>query len=168
MLDLDRYLPAVLVWASNQIANSASRMYREEFGIGITDWRVLVFIEIYPWSTGAEASTFIGLDKGAVSRSLSHLTERGLLKSKSDGLRKIKYSTTAAGKRLYKRMLKVALAREEALLTGFSGEERELLLQLLHRLLANLPAIGAVNVHGSSSASVKTEPSRGGRNAVKG
>lgn len=147
MLDLDRYVPAVLVWVSNQVANSASRLYREEFGVGITDWRVLVFIEIYPWSTGAEASTFIGLDKGAVSRSLSSLMERGLLKSKSDGLRKVKYATTAAGKKLYQRMLKTALAREEALLTGFSTNERELLLQFLHRLLENLPAIGAVNVH---------------------
>lgn len=155
MLDLDRYVPAVLVWASNQVANSASRLYRQEFGIGITDWRILVYIEIYPGSTGAEASNFIGLDKGAVSRSLAHLTERGLLKSKSDGLRKIKYSTTAAGKKLYQRMLKTALAREEALLTGFSAEERELLLQFLHRLLDNLPAIGATNVHGSSAKSLQ-------------
>ena len=151
MLDLDRYVPAVLVWLSNQIANSASKIYRQEFDIGITDWRVLVFIEIYPGSTGAEASSFIGLDKGAVSRSLSHLLERRLLKSKSDGLRKVKYTTTAAGKKLYQEMLKTALAREEALLTGFSEPERELLLQFLHRLLDNLPLIGATNVHGSSA-----------------
>lgn len=156
MLDLDRYVPAVLVWVSNQVANSASRLYREEFGVGITDWRVLVFIEIYPWSTGAEASTFIGLDKGAVSRSLSSLMERGLLKSKSDGLRKVKYATTAAGKKLYQRMLKTALAREEALLAGFSTNERELLLQFLHRLLESLPAIGAVNVHTHTN---QTKPS---------
>lgn len=151
MLDLDRYVPAVLVWLSNQVANSSSRLYRQEFGIGITDWRVLVYIEIYPGSTGAEVSNFIGLDKGAVSRSLSHLTERGLLKSESDGLRKVKYTTTAAGKKLYRRILKTALAREEALLTGFSAQERELLLQFLHRLLANLPLIGATNVHGGSN-----------------
>jgi len=147
MLDLDRYVPAVLVWVSNQVANSASRLYRQEFGIGITDWRVLVYIEIYPWRTGAEASTFIGLDKGAVSRSLSQLVESGLLKSKSDGLRKVKYSTTPAGKKLYQRILKTALAREEALLTGFSENEREMLLTFLHRMLENLPAIDAVNVH---------------------
>lgn len=145
MLDLDRYVPAVLVWVSNQVANSASRLYRQEFGIGITDWRVLVYIEIYPWSTGAEASNFIGLDKGAVSRSVAHLLELGLLKSKSDGLRKIKYATSAAGKKLYQRILKTALAREEALLTGFSPSERELLLQFLHRLLENQSMLGLVN-----------------------
>lgn len=151
MLDLDRYVPAVLTWVSNQVSNSASRLYRAEFGIGIADWRVLVYIEIYPWRTGAEASTFIGLDKGAVSRSLSHLVETGLLKSKSDGLRKVKYSTTAAGKKLYQRILKTALAREEALLTGFSESEREMLLLFLHRMLENLPAIDAVNVHTRSN-----------------
>lgn len=145
MLDLDRYVPAVLVWASNQVANSASRLYRQEFGIGITDWRVLVYIEIYPWSTGAEASNFMGLDKGAVSRSVAHLRERGFLKSKSEGLRKIKYATTAAGKKLYQRMLKTALAREEALLAGFSSNERELLLQFLHRLLENQSKLSLVS-----------------------
>jgi len=144
MLDLDRYVPAVLVWVSNQLSNSASRLYRKEFGIGITDWRVLVYIEIYPWSTGAAVSSFIGLDKGAVSRSLSHMVESGLLQSQSDGLRKVNYATTLAGKRLYQRILKTALAREEALLTGFSADERELVLRFLHRMLKNLPAVEAV------------------------
>ncbi len=157
MLDLDRYVPAVLVWVSNQVANSSSRLYRQEFGIGITDWRVLVYIEIYPWSTGAEASSFIGLDKGAVSRSVAHLIERELLKSKSDGLRKIKYATTAAGKKLYQRILKTALAREEALLTGFSPNERELLLQFLHRLLENQPLLDLINESGEGGSSQQVQ-----------
>lgn len=144
MLDLQRYVPALLTWVSSKLFSNTSHLYREKFGLGITDWRVLVFIEIFPWSTGAEVSAYTGLDKGAVSRSLAYLSDREWLKSKSDGLRKVKYSTSRLGKKLYQRILKTALAREQALLTGFSEQERELLINLLHRLLENLQEVDKV------------------------
>lgn len=69
-LDLDRYVPGLVVWVSNKLAASASQLYRRLFDLGVTDWRVLAYIELYPWSTGAQVCELIGLDKAAVSRSL--------------------------------------------------------------------------------------------------
>jgi DNA-binding MarR family transcriptional regulator len=141
MLDLNRYVPALLVWVSNKLASSASQLYRQKFGLGVTDWRVLAYLELYPWSTGSEVCQLIGLDKGAVSRSFTCLESRGLVKARPSGLRKIQYATTEAGQQMYATVLETALAREEALLTDFSAEERELLIRFLHRLLNNLPAV---------------------------
>ncbi|MBK4738481.1 MarR family winged helix-turn-helix transcriptional regulator [Noviherbaspirillum pedocola] len=144
MLDLNRYVPALLVWVSNKLSSSASHRYREKFELGVTDWRVLAYIELYPWSTASEVCQLIGLDKGAVSRSLTNLDNMGLVTSRPFGLRKIQYATSDAGKKMYSAVLETALAREEALLSGFSQAERELLIKFLHRLLNNLPAVDAV------------------------
>lgn len=143
-LELDRYVPGLLLWLSNKIAASASALYRERFDLGVTDWRVLSYFEIYEWSTASQACELMGLDKAAVSRSVAALKEGGWLKSRPNGLRKIEYATTASGKKLHDRIIKLAVAREEALLTGFSKQERETLIRGLHRMLGNLEAVQTV------------------------
>ncbi|HYS12198.1 MAG TPA: MarR family winged helix-turn-helix transcriptional regulator [Burkholderiaceae bacterium] len=150
-LDLDRYVPGLLVWLSNKMSASASQLYREHFDLGVTDWRVLAYIYIYPWSTAAQVCQLIGLDKAAVSRSLAYMEKRGLLKSRPSGKRKVEYLVTAQGGRLYEKVSKVALAREEALLTGYSDKERDQLIKFLHRLLDNLPAVERVGADGLAS-----------------
>lgn len=143
-LDLDNYVPGLLLWVSNKVASSASQLYSAQFGIGVTDWRVLSYFVVYPWSTASRACELMGLDKAAVSRSVGFLYESGWLQSRPSGLRKVEYSTTAAGKRLHARVYKYAMEREEALLTGFSDTEREALVEYLHRLLGNLEAVARV------------------------
>ncbi|MEO8299001.1 MAG: MarR family winged helix-turn-helix transcriptional regulator [Burkholderiales bacterium] len=148
-LDLDNYVPGLLVWLANKMSSSASRLYRERFDLGVTDWRVLAYIYIYPWSTGAQVCQLIGLDKAAVSRSFGTMEARGLLQRRSAGLRKVEYAVTAEGEQVYVSMAEVARAREEALLSGYSDRDRKLLIQFLHRLLDNLPA---ADEHGQAAA----------------
>ena len=136
-LELDRYVPGLLLWLSNKVSASASTLYRERFDLGVTDWRVLSYIEIYPWSTASQACELMGLDKAAVSRSLATLKDGGWLKSRPRGLRKIEFATTASGKKLHDRIIDLAIAREEALLSGFTREERDVLIAGLHRMLGN-------------------------------
>jgi DNA-binding MarR family transcriptional regulator len=145
-LALDEYVPGLLLWVTNKVSSSASLLYSAEFGIGITDWRVLAFLVIYPWSTASQGCELMGLDKAAVSRSLAFMLERGLLQSRPAGGRKVEYRTSSSGKRLHDRVIVVALAREEALLSGFDAAERAQLVAFLHRLLRNLDAVGRVGV----------------------
>jgi DNA-binding MarR family transcriptional regulator len=151
-LDLDRYVPGLLVWVSNKLSASASQLYRSLHGLGVTDWRVLAYIELYPWSTGAQVCELIGLDKAAVSRSFGFLEGLGLLQSRPSGLRKIEYAVTPEGHRVYEEVLVIALAREEALLGGFSTQERSALIGYLHRMLANLQAVDAVAASPASTS----------------
>lgn len=143
-LDLDNYVPGLLLWLSNKIASSATQVYRSRFGIGVTDWRVLAYFEVYPWTTASGACELMGLDKAAVSRSIAFLSENKWLQSRPSGLRKIEYRTTPKGKAFHDEVLLVAEAREEALLDGMSQADRARLIRLLHHMLNNLPAVSSV------------------------
>lgn len=137
-LDLDRYVPGLLLWLSNKVSSSASALYHERFGISVTEWRVLAYFKIHPWTTASTACELMGLDKAAVSRAIAGLLERGTLESRPQGLRKIEYRVTPEGVKLHNAVYRLAMAREEALLKDIDGDERELLIGLLKRMLDNL------------------------------
>jgi len=143
-LDLDTYVPGLLLWLSNKVSASASQVYRERFGITVTDWRLLSFFKLYPWSTAAQACDLMGLDKGAVSRATTTLLESAWIESRPQGLRKIEYRVTAAGSRLHDRVYAVAMARERALLHGFNAAERKEVVRMLKRMLDNLELVREV------------------------
>lgn len=137
-LDLDQYFPGLLLWLSNKVSSSASNLYRDRFQIGVTDWRMLSYFVIYPWSTASKAAELMGLDKASISRSIAFLLQNDWLVSRPLGLRKIEYKVTSRGLKLHNAIFKVAMAREKALLDGFSNAEKELLIEMMHRMLNNL------------------------------
>lgn len=143
-LDLDTYVPGLLLWLSNRVSSSASSLYNEKFGIGVTEWRVLSYFKIHPWSTASKACELMGLDKGAVSRSIAFMVENGWLEPRPQGLRKIEYRVTPSGNKLHNTVFRMAMAREEALLDGFSPAERDVLIAMLKRMLGNLEGVQRV------------------------
>lgn len=143
-LDLDRYVPGLLLWLSNKVSSSASALYKERFGIGVTEWRVLAYFKIYPWSTASKACELMGLDKGAVSRAIANLATKGSLASRPKGLRKIEYRVTSAGDKLHDAVYRYAMVREEALLAGMSAKDREQLVHLMKQMLSNLENLQGV------------------------
>lgn len=143
-LDLDYYVPGLLLWLSNKVASSASSLYHDKFGVGVTEWRLLAYFKIYPWSTASKACELMGLDKGAVSRSLSTLVAEGLLEGRPQGLRRIEYRVTRKGNRLHDKIYELAMAREEALLEGVTAQERQTLVKLLRHMLNNLDKVQRV------------------------
>jgi DNA-binding MarR family transcriptional regulator len=86
----------------------------------------------------------MGLDKGAVSRAIATLVGNGWLDSRPQGLRKIEYQVTGEGSKWHNAIYRYAMAREEALLKGISATEREMLIDLLKRMLGNLDAVQQV------------------------
>lgn len=140
-LDLDNYVPALLSWLNNKLSAGGSSLYRDRFGIGIADWRVLAYLGVKTSGTGAEISEFLGMDKAAVSRSIASLKQKGLATAKKPGRRSIELYLTAKGALLYNEILDVALMREKALLDGFTDAERLQAIGLLQRMLANLPKV---------------------------
>src|SRR5690606_34777650 len=84
-LDLDRYVPGLLLWLSNKVSSSASALYHERFGVSVTEWRVLAYFKIHPWSTASKACELMGLDKAAVSRSIANLVGKNILEPRPQG-----------------------------------------------------------------------------------
>ncbi len=143
-LNLSTYVPGLLLWLTNKLASSATRLYKDRFGIAITDWRVLSYLVVYPWSTAASACALMGMDKAAVSRSLSFMMGQGWLKSRPKGLRKVEYAVSRSGMQLHGKAIKLVLARQEALLTGLTSSDRKQLLRCMHTMLDNLEIVEAI------------------------
>jgi DNA-binding MarR family transcriptional regulator len=135
-LDIANFIPASLTNLAAKITSSASSAYRPRFGVGITEWRVMVLLANEPWSTPVHICAATGLDKGAVSRSLRDLALAGLVEILDDGpkIRRLPVALTEKGLDVHDGIAEAARAREAALLADFSDEERALLQSFLMRL----------------------------------
>ncbi len=141
-LDQRQFLPSAIMLLAQKIAASASAAYRPRFGVGLTDWRVLAALGAEPWIAPAQIAQACGLDKAAVSRSLSALRAAGLVASE-DGTaqRGGALALTDAGLALHDRLVEAAKEREHLLLEGFTPAERALLANFLARLIRTAEAL---------------------------
>lgn len=140
VLDMARYVPAMLIHISNKMSTGANATYRRLFGVGVTEWRVLSQLAIEPDSPAQRICEVIGFDKAIVSRVVKSLEERGHVIVNADRAdsRRYRISLTAKGQALHNRIIVVALERERRLLSGLSEREIDQLCDLLGRLHAKV------------------------------
>ncbi|MBR0856202.1 MarR family winged helix-turn-helix transcriptional regulator [Bradyrhizobium liaoningense] len=142
-LDLDRYVPAFVTFIANKLSNSATAFYQRQFGVNVTEWRIMSLLAIEPGIPASRICHVIGFDKGPVSRTLAGLEKRGLVSIRTDPNdgRTHSISLTAKGRATHDKVIVAALERERRLLSCLSKDEREVLIDLLRRLHENLGAV---------------------------
>ncbi|MCK1357514.1 MarR family transcriptional regulator [Bradyrhizobium sp. 199] len=142
-LDLDRYVPAFITFIANKLSNSATAFYQRQFGVNVTEWRIMSLLAIEPGIPASRICHVIGFDKGPVSRTLAGLEKRGLISIRTDpdDGRTHSISLTAKGRATHDKVIVAALERERRLLSCLSKDEREVLVDLLRRLHENLGAV---------------------------
>jgi DNA-binding MarR family transcriptional regulator len=145
-LDLDRYVPAFVTFIANKLSNSATAFYQREFGVNVTEWRIMSLLAIEPGIPASRICHVIGFDKGPVSRTLAGLEKRGLVSIRTDPNdgRTHSISLTAKGRATHDKVIVAALERERRLLSCLSKDEREVLIDLLRRLHENLGAVTGI------------------------
>jgi len=151
VLDLDRYVPALITFIANKLSRSATVVYQKRFGVNVTEWRILSLLAIEPEISAARICHVIGFDKGPVSRTLAGMEERGLVSIRADRQdgRTHSISLTAKGLTTHDQVIAVALERERRLLSCLNRPERETLIGLLLRVHGNLDAVkGAGEIDG--------------------
>lgn len=139
-LKLDNYFPFFLGTIANRWSSTSSRLYLDEFGIGIGAWRVLASIHARGEASSLDVAHHISMDTAAVSRAVTQLDKDGYIR-KVEGRfpgRTRPYALTPTGKKLYTRIMKLALKREAQLLAGLDTEERQELIRLMQRILQNI------------------------------
>lgn len=143
VLDLDRYIPFLLNAIGNKWTHSSSKAYLEEFGVGVTEWRLMAMLAIEPRISAYHACQVIGLDKSAASRSLRRMEQEGLVRSwqETETSHKKLLELTPAGWDLHDRVIRFAHRREALLVSDLSPHEVEELASLLRRVLKNVPRI---------------------------
>ena len=143
VLDLDRYVPALITFIANKLSHGATVIYQKRFGVNVTEWRILSLLAIEPEISAARICHVIGFDKGPVSRTLAAMEGRGLVAIKADQQdgRTYSISLTSKGYATHDQVIQVALERERRLLSCLSKGEREVLIELLRRVHGNLDAV---------------------------
>jgi DNA-binding MarR family transcriptional regulator len=143
ILDLDRYVPALITFIANKLSRTATARYQRDFGVTVTEWRIMSLLAVEPEISAARICHVIGFDKGPVSRTLSSMEGRGLISiAPAPGdARSHAIALTAAGRGVHDRVIRVALQRERQLLSCLAPDEQETLIALLLRLHGNLDAV---------------------------
>ena len=138
VLHRDTYVPHYLIVITNGLAWHSSRLYVKNLGIGLNESRILTILADSGPLSASEICRILSMNKGAVSRSLQVLEQRGYVSLRADdGARKI--AMTAASRSVHGQIVEMARAREAALLQGFSAAEKATLLEYLRRMQENIP-----------------------------
>ena len=138
-LDMASSVLTQVHFVGNRINATGSAGYRKWYGIGISEFRLLVVLANEPGSTGARINEIMGLDLGAISRTLRRMESNDLVLS-TEHPRHPSYKCwylTAEGAELHDRINEMTDMREAAILNGFSKSEIFQLLAFLHRLSDN-------------------------------
>ena len=143
LLDLDRYVPAFVTFIANKLSNSATVFYQRNFGVNVTEWRIMSLLAIEPGIPASRICHVIGFDKGPVSRTLAMLQKRGLvtIRTAPDDGRTHSIALTTRGRATHDKVIVAALERERRLLSCLNKDEREALIGLLRRIHENLGAV---------------------------
>jgi DNA-binding MarR family transcriptional regulator len=142
-INLDNYIPALLTYISIKLSSGAAAIYRREFDITITDWRIMAQLAGEPWMPSARITEVLRFDKAAVSRSVKSMSAKGLIETRFHGnnRRRQHLALTAEGLRIHDQIVRIALDRERQLVAGLSDEERTVLVRFLTRMVAELPKL---------------------------
>ncbi len=161
----DDYVAVLIIAIANRLTRGASKYYREVWNLGVVEWRVIVSLRQEGRRSIGEIAEAADLDKGAVSRSVKLLCERGLLNAESGVGQLNQVSLTATGKRLLEKLRAAGRRREARLMAGFTPDERPLLLGFLNRLLSQVDFMNARGGDGVGKEAAEarlSEATRGG------
>jgi DNA-binding MarR family transcriptional regulator len=146
-LRLQDYLPYRLSVASNAVSRLIARAYEHQFGIKNPQWRLLAVLADEGALTQQMLCGRTIMDKVTVMRAAQALLRRRLVKrlpNVEDG-RSHRLMLTTAGRRLYDRIVPLALAYEAQLLGGIGRREVVRLERLLRRVEQAAAAESALN-----------------------
>jgi DNA-binding MarR family transcriptional regulator len=140
VLDLDSHVATKVAIFANRLSRSASRFYRERYGIGVVKWRLMMFIGHASETRANRICRETDLDKGAVSRSLGVLQRMGIVSIKEDGAdsRRNNVALTSKGRALHDRLVPIALERQRALLADLTPDEVRAFTGMIDRLQAKV------------------------------
>jgi DNA-binding MarR family transcriptional regulator len=135
-ITLQDFLPYRCVTLAERISTSLSRIYDQQFGVSVAEWRILTVLAEHENLQARDIGLKIKMDKVKVSRAVASLTERKLLlrsPSKQDG-RATNLRLSAAGRRLYQEIVPRALAWEKSLVEPLSARDVDRLFEFLDTL----------------------------------
>ena len=139
-LDLPQFVPFRLNRLAVAVSEYLSAIYRDRFGLGIPEWRVLVTVGPRRGCTAQYIAASTRMHKTRVSRAVAALARRGCITRavSKDDAREVRLELTPAGRRIYAALVPLALERERTLLSTLDPQQRRAFLQGIAHLEAHL------------------------------
>jgi len=136
LLILRKFLPYRLSVLSNRISQAIADNYEEKFSLTLPEWRMIAVLGEESNLSAAEVSHRTAMDKVAVSRAVKNLLASGRLERhfSNDDRRRSVLSLSDRGRKVYQKVLPLALSYEVRLLSGLSAEEQDFLDNILDKL----------------------------------
>jgi len=141
VFDLECFLPYLLNQAAEASSRSFAAVYREEFGISRTQWRIMANLGKFGGMTASEICRISHIEKTKVSRAVGQLQELGYLTRTraQDDKRRENLSLTATGQTVFRKLGARGLAYQAQLATALGADrlaELEAMLQEVRALHA--------------------------------
>ena len=116
--DLNTFLPYRMNAAASRISRAFADRYREEFGISIPEWRVLVHLHHAGDVSVRDIESRVDMEKSKVSRAASRLEAAGYVsKAVNDHDRRLlALRLTDTGRNLVSRVLPIAMQYQDEML----------------------------------------------------
>jgi DNA-binding MarR family transcriptional regulator len=117
-----------------------------QFDLKAADYLVLVTVAHDAADTAASVCSVLSHDPGAMTRKLDGLEKRGLMRRvrSQEDRRAIKLELTPEGRKLYPKVLAVAVSVANDFLRGFTKAEVRNLEGMLARMYANVESLSTV------------------------
>ena len=124
-MKLQNFLPYQLSVLSNKVSAGIAKFYREQYGISVAQWRVLVLLSDISKQTAKELIQKSQMDKVRVSRTMKSLLTKNFINESicKDDARARRYTLTKHGNQLINAVKPKALAFEKALLSSLNEDE---------------------------------------------
>lgn len=141
-LEMKDYLTYRISRLSRVLDLQSARFVSEEFGISLTERRILWHLAQSDGMTVRGLANELSLDKGRVSRAISSLMAMGCVARHSDPLdgRSAVFRITSVGRQLETDIVQLGRARQERLLNQLDAVEREHLYHAFAKLQGFLDA----------------------------
>ena len=134
---LDEFLPYQLVVLAGRVSRDFSAIYREKFGFGVSEWRVLAHLSQAGSVSVREIHAKVDMDKSKVSRAASRLQAAGYVSKQTNthDRRLIELSLTVAGRDVVRQITPLARQFEDMVLAQL-GEKAADFRDQIDELLA--------------------------------
>lgn len=138
VLKLNTFLPYRLNNLAEAVSRSFSRIYADEFGIGIPEWRVVATLGEHAAMTARDIGLATSMHKTKVSRAVAALETKGHLSrgANPDDQREQLLRLTPDGRAMYEALIPKALAYSKNLETALTDAQRTTLDEIFKRLHA--------------------------------
>lgn len=115
---LDEFLPYQLVVLAGRVSRDFSTIYREKFGFGVSEWRVLAHLSQAGSVSVREIHAKVDMDKSKVSRAASRLETMGYItkETHTKDRRLVALALTAKGRDVVHQLTPIARKFEREVL----------------------------------------------------